>query len=352
MRVIKTTELKGGEYLIKPAITGEDKVIFYEGTCVRPEMIKTLLENGIEEVTIHDEEVVYNRKPLQIIKEEIRNDCREKMKVVMNDYCFRDDGTLEEITEAAEEIMEDIFSKEEISEKVYDIKERSADLYDHSITVAALSVITAVKMNLEKNEIYSIGVGSLLHDIGLKYISVEYKNEDVSKLSPEGLFEYKKHTIYGFSSVEKEKWMSSISKKIILFHHERINGTGYPLKQHNIPIEVRVVSVCDAFDDHICGIGNKQIKVQEAIEYIKKYKNIYFDGNVVDIFLQFVAAYPVGTRVLTNFGEEAIVLEQNEHFTDRPIIKMLKTGKGEDYQYEKIVNLAQNRLMSIEKVIE
>lgn len=351
MKTIKTTELKGGEYLTKPAITKEDKVLLYEGTCVHPAMINTLLENGIEEVTIHDEEA-YSRKPLKIIREEVRTDCQKKMKAVMDNYCYKEDGSLEEITEAAEEIMEDIFSKEEITEKVYDIKERSADLYDHSVTVAALSVITAIKMNLEKNEIYSIGVGSLLHDIGLKYISVDYRDEDVNALSPENLFEYKKHTIYGFSSVEKEKWMSSVSKKIILFHHEKINGTGYPLKQHNLPIEVRVVSVCDAFDDHICGIGNKQIKVQEAIEYIKKYKNIYFDGNVVDIFLQFVAAYPVGTKVITNFGEEAIVLSQNEHYTDRPVIKMLKTGKGEDYQYEKIVNLAQNRLMYIDRVVD
>ena len=343
MKSVKVEALKGGEYLAAPVSTAQGEMLFYEGTCVHPMQIERLKENGIEEVSIFDEDLI-NQEPKEIIKEKLQADCQKKVKKILDGYVCKDNESLQEIEKTAEAIIEDIFRNDEIAEKVFDIKESSANLYDHAITVSGLSVICAIKMNIDKTYVHSIGVGALLHDLGLKYISVDYKDKDPNSFTPENLFEFKKHTVYGFSSVEKEKWMSSTAKKIILFHHERMNGTGYPLKQTTIPPEVRIVSVCDAFDDMICGIGYNQVHVSDAIRYLNKYKDIYFDGRVVDIFLQFVAAYPVGTLVMTTTGDKAVVIEQNEHFPDSPVIKLLKD--------EKIVNLAERRDIAIEKEIE
>lgn len=312
--------------------------------------VEKIKECGVKEVCIFEPEI-FEKKSKEIIKHEVHTDCKNKVKEILDKHVCRNDESLKEISKTAEQIIEDIFNKDEVIEKVYDIKERNADIYDHSINVSALSILTALKMNLSQDLIYNIGVGSLLHDLGLKYISLNYQNVNIDNLSPDNIFEYKKHTVYGFSSVEKENWMSSVAKKIILFHHERMNGTGYPLKQKNIPIEVKIVTVCDSFDDHLCGIGCEKIKVQKAIEYLKTYKDIYFDGRVVDVFLNFVAIYPIGTIVVTNEGEEAIVIEQNEHFTDRPIIRMIKDKDGNNYVSQKIVNLVEICNVFIEKVI-
>lgn len=350
MKTVKINELKGGEYLASPVIDQNQQILFYEGSRLMYAQIDKLIENGIEEVDII-EEITSSKKTKEIIKEEVYTDCKEKVKSLLNNHVCKDDDTLVKITETAEEIMDDILNKEEIVEKVYDIKERSADLYDHSISVSALSIITAVKLNMDKKAIYSIGIGSLLHDMGLKFLTIDYRNIDTYRLSPENLFEYRKHTLYGFSSVEKENWMSSMAKKVILFHHERINGTGYPLKQKNIPLEVRIVSVCDAFDDLICGIGAEQVRVDEAIEYIQKYKNVYFDGAVADIFLQFVAKYPVGTRVKLNTGEIGVVVEQNDHYTDRPVLKLETNREGKSLSSTVIINLVEERDFFIESVL-
>ena len=351
MKNIKVSELKGGEYLAKTVETKEGKTLLYEGTCVRRAQISLMIENGIKSVQIFENDLK-PQKSKEIIKQEVHDDCKNKIKTILSNYVCKEDESLQEITDTANEIIEDIFEKEELAEKVYDIKERNADIYDHSTTVSALSVITAIKMNLDKNLVYSIGVGSLLHDMGLKYTSVEYRNVDVQKFTPENLFEFKKHTIYGFSSVEKEKWMSSSSKKIILFHHERINGTGYPLKQTNLPIEVKIVSICDAFDDRICGIGCERIHVSDAIDYLSKYKDIYYDGKVLDVFMQFVAKYPVGTKVITSIGDTAVVIEQNDHFTDKPVVQLICDKDGNTYSSGVVLNLAEKRSISIEKVIE
>lgn len=350
MKIVRVQDLKGGEYLAKPVILNNNQMLYYEGTCLHSAHIDKIKEYGIEEVSIFEPEI-FIKKSKEIIKQEVHDACKNKVKSILESHIYRNNTDLKEISKAAEEIIEDIFNEEKVVEKVYDIKERSADLYDHCINVSALSILTALKLNLSKNLVFNIGIGSLLHDLGLKYITLDYRNVSIETFTPENLFEFKKHTVYGFSSVEKETWMSSIAKKIILSHHERINGTGYPLKQKNIPIEVRVVSVCDSFDDRICGIGCVQSKVQEAIEYLKINKDVYFDGKVVDIFLNFIATYPIGSVVLTNEGEEAIVIEQNEHFTDRPIIRMIKDKDGNSYKKEKVMNLAEIHNVVIEKVI-
>ena len=70
----------------------------------------------------------------------------------------------------------------------------------------------------------------------------------------------------------------------------------------------------------ICGIAQRRSRVYEAVEYLKSFKNVKYNGKIVDAFLSFTAVYPAGSHVLTNDGEEAIVVSQNKDFQDRPII--------------------------------
>ena len=351
MKTISVNELTGGEYLAKPVKLPDNQTLFYEGTCLYMKHIEALVSANIPEVVIF-EPTVLSPKEKKVIREQLKSDCSRKMRTVMEKYVTIDNG-IKEISDTANDIVEDMFTREEVVDRVYDIRERNADLYDHSIMVASLSILTALKMNLSKWEVYDIGVGSLLHDMGLRYLSTPYQDIDVEKdFDPESLFEYRKHTLYGFSSVEKETWMSNESKKIILFHHERLDKSGFPFKQVVMPISVRIVAIADAFDDILCGIGVKRGNVRQALEYIRNGKDKLFEGRIVDYFLEFIAAYPVGTTVVTNKGDEAIVIEQNEHFTDRPKIKLLRDRTGKSYDEDKTIDLLENDDISIEHVKE
>ncbi len=351
MKTVSVNELTGGEYLAKPVKLSDNQTLFYEGTCLYMKHIEAMICAGIKEVVIF-EPTALSPKEKEIIREQIKSDCSKKVQDVMDRYVTYDDG-IERVTEAANEIVDDIFSREEVLDRVYDIRERNGNLYDHSVMVASLSIITGLKMNLSRWEVYDIGVGSLLHDMGLRYLSVPYQNVDVyNDYDPESLFEFKKHTLYGFSSVEKETWMSNESKKIILFHHERLDKSGYPFKQVVMPISVRIVAIADAFDDILCGIGVKKGNVRQALEYIRNGRDVLFEGRIVDYFLEFIAAYPVGTTVITNKGDEAVVIEQNEHFTDRPRIKLIRDRFGKEYEKDILIDLLSNEEISIESVKE
>ena len=173
------------------------------------------------------------------------------------------------MTGTAHGIISKILEEDDVIERIYDIKERSSDIYEHSISLCSLATLTALKLNLSKERVHDIAVGSLLHDLGLRYMTISYQNQNIDSLSQVEQSEYMKHPVYGYSAVKTEIWISSTGKSNILIHHERIDGSGYPLKAIEIPYEAAIVGVCDAFDEMICGIGCKRFKVYEAIDYMK-----------------------------------------------------------------------------------
>ena len=131
-----------------------------------------------------------------------------------------------------------------------------------------------------------------------------------------------------------------------------MDASGFPLRTREIPFECRIVNVCDTFDEMICGIACKRVKVYEAVEYLKNFKKVSFDAKIVDVFLSLMAVYPVGTYVLTNEGELAVVLAQNKGFQNRPVIRILKNKDGNDVEGEFTKDLLKVHNIFIDKVID
>lgn len=348
MTVRKVEELVGNEVLARILTTWDYQVILPEGAVIRKEYIDKLKELGIKEVCIHDEE---EKHESLILKTDIECSVKKKVKEILENHTYQHTEQLEELSETADNIIDNILEEDRVVEKVYDIKQRNADLYEHSICVCSLAILTALKLELPVESIHDIGVACLLHDIGLRYQTYDYSNKDIKDLPDYELSEFKKHPVYGFSALRDVNWLSDVSKDIVLFHHERINGSGYPLKTKKISLECRIVSVCDAFDEMICGIGYKRIKVHEAIEYLKFYKGKKFDGRVVDAFLNFTAVYPVGTHVLTSEGEVGVVVGQNRDFQDRPVLRIIQDRNGGNVKKEVIKDLLKFQNLFIEKVV-
>lgn len=347
MKVCKISELRGGEILAKTVMTPEYKMLLLDGTILKREYIDKLKEFGIVQVYIKED--IDTRE--NILKAELEEEVKEKVRSILEKHIYNKNGDLIELCKTADYIINSLLEEDEVAEKIYDIKERENDIYEHSITVCSLSILTALKMKLPYERIHDIGIACLLHDLGIRYITVDYVNKDIKNMTEVKASEYKKHPIYGYSVLKNETWISELSKSIILFHHECMNGSGYPLKAVDIPLEARIVAVCEKFDELICGIGHEKVKVHEAIEHLKKFSNILYDKAVVDIFLEFTAVYPVGTYVKTNEGEIGVILRQNKKYTDKPVIKIILDKKG-DRVWKDVVRDLLTDTICITEVVE
>lgn len=380
MKKVKVKSLKGNEILALPIVTDGGTVLIHADVELKPELINRAIRRGIKSLYIKDypEEVInkenynhivisseddyddvynegqdvsdsecadvknekkteYNNKYIEnhIYKvEETAINSRTIIKNVLEKHIYRHNSDLKIIGEQAEKIIESVIEEPEVITNITEMRNISTDMYTHCINVCALSTIMALRLKMSEKQVRNISIGAILHDIGLRYIKVPYMNTNETYMNVKDALEYKKHTIFGYSSLQDEGWIPDIAKEIILLHHERIDGKGYPFqhKGDKIKTEVKLVSLCDDFESLISGVGSPKLKIYEAIEYIKANQGIKYDATITDKLLESVAVYPVGINVITSEGEMGVVVRQNHKFTDRPVIRMLKHADGSQYK--------------------
>lgn len=347
----KVNELKGNEILGKPLMTLDYQIILPEGAQLRPDYLEKMIELGVTDAWVLEEDCTEGNA-FEILKDNIISTVNQKVKDILERHTYHCNEELADLGDAADRIMQHILENENVLEAVLEIRQRSSDLYEHSVSVCALSLLTAMKMKLDQKSLYDIGIGSLLHDIGMRYSVIDVFGCDMLDMSAASWSEYKKHPVFGYDALKNEKWLSDSSRSIILFHHETLDGEGYPIKTGDIPKECRIVSICDTFDEMYGGIGYTRAKLYEVIEYLKNYKNIKYDGKMVDTFLSLIAVYPTGTRVVTNEGEEAIVVRQNNGFQERPVLRITHNQKGEEVTGIVIKDLVKVHNIFIDKVLD
>ncbi len=350
MRLVKIDDIKGNEVLAMSVMTDGYRELLAEGTVLKKEYIPKLVSHGISEVFIKDNGI--SVKSVSILREEISKKCREQIRSIISKHIYNDSlREMHVLAQTADDIISEIMEEEKVVEQIYDIRERSADLYEHSINTCSLAMLVALKMGLDYDTVHDIGVGCLLHDIGLRYILVDYVGIDPDSMKEKDSVEYKKHTVYGYSDFKAETWLNDLSKQIILSHHERIDGSGYPLKITDIPVPVEIAAICDLFDESICGIGSSRMKVYEAVELLKSCKDIKFSGNIVDELLDFTAVYPTKSIVVLSNGDRAVVISQNKGFPERPVLQLISDVNGIRYKEEEVVDLLEHNNLIIDKVL-
>lgn len=347
MKLTKVDELEEGNVLEQDIMTRDYQVLLGSGTVLKKEYITKLKELEIEEVFIHDE-LKIPIKEIVILRNDMEQSFHDKLRDVIEKHTYQHNDKLQELCQTADAIITEILTEDNVLEKVYDIKERSPDLYEHSISLCTLVTLVALKYSFTSDKVHDMGVACLLHDLGLRYLTIDYQNKNMTEMSDMEFAEYKKHPVYAYTSLKNESWLSNESKNMILMHHEHMDGSGYPLHATSIPLAIQIITICDMFDEMISGIGYSQTRVREAVEFVRTAANQLFPQQLVENFLNFIAIYPVGTKVMISTGEQAIVVKQNHAFPDRPVVRIIQDKNGKTVTREITRDLVQEQSVFIE----
>lgn len=162
---------------------------------------------------------------------------------------------------------------------------KNNDEYRHSQRVALIAKRMAMELGLSKDELSILDMASMLHDIGKVMIDnqVLTKKEQLVELEEQLLFS---HPQIGHDLLDSIFSSSKLSE-IILQHHERYDGTGYPkgLKGEEIMIEARIIHLSETFDALTRSTYQTSLDYPEAIKIIQSESGKQFDPNLVDLFI-------------------------------------------------------------------
>ncbi len=216
-----------------------------KSVCVRNEDVGILLEAMKERAQdlVSDSETPASEKTA-IIKEMAAMTVR-----VMFTATEREQKNTEAACGMAKNTVAMFLQEEGVLGNVSKVLVSSRTLYDHSINVCLMSMVLGRRVGLDKGRVQSLGMGALLHDVGMAQIPPEILNKP-GELTPEERAEVQRHPRLGHQLLSMAQNMPYDALNVVLNHHERFDGKGYPtgLSGNNIPTLARLVRIVDTYD--------------------------------------------------------------------------------------------------------
>ena len=193
--------------------------------------------------------------------------------------------------------------------------------YEHSLNVALYSLLIGMQLNLESDDLRNLIHGSILHDIGKTKIPNSILDKP-SSLTQEEFNEIKKHPLYGYNMIKKDKDISEKAKKIVLQHHEKLDGSGYPqgLTSRQINPLAKIVAVADIFDAVTSARAyHKQRTAHDGVNILlQDASNKKISKDIIDALIKSIIVLPVNTVVTLSNGVKGYVVENCNSI--RPVV--------------------------------
>jgi HD-GYP domain-containing protein (c-di-GMP phosphodiesterase class II) len=208
--------------------------------------------------------------------------------------------------------------------------------FTHSVNVCILSLIIGRRLDLTKNQLYWLGLGALLHDIGKTRIDPAITTKE-GALTAEELAEIRRHPLLGLLAFFSIRGFGDVPYRAMLMayeHHMNVDLSGYPpnKRPRSPTIFSRIVAVADRFDAATSKRSYQWLPKppDEVIKDMRDTPNSGLDPLVVKALINVTGIYPVGTVVILDTGELAIVAAPH---TDpkrlhQPIVKIISDPSG------------------------
>ncbi|MBN2797169.1 MAG: HD-GYP domain-containing protein [Clostridia bacterium] len=351
MRAIPTSYIVEGSILAENLYTVDGRVLIKKGTVLNDNLKIKIETNRI--FTVYIEDIHCKTEVNRLLDQGFRVKGALIVKELF-DAAKKNEDIFDQhnaLIKYAEDVLYEIRSYQKVQIEYVDIKNIDNYLYSSAINVAILSALIGWQLGLGSDAVKQLFLGAIYHDIGIALVpkNIIYKTEPLT-------LEEKKHILlhplHGYNFLKDKNYISAYVKKIVLQHHEHIDGSGYPSQNTKDEIDKmsQIVGLADIYDAMTSDRPYRRAtSPKEAIEYIHANKGKIFFLDVAEAFIDRITPYPRGTVVKMSNGMPAVVEKINDKWPLRPIIKLIyKTTSG--YYYETIELMKRQNLL-IEEVI-
>jgi putative nucleotidyltransferase with HDIG domain len=330
MRLVSLSMLKP-EMVLAKSVYYRDCLVLREGTSDLGRYTNSLRKLGIDYVYIEDSKSNGIEIP-DAISEETRVMCKKVLRMTMEEFSTQSVIDIQEISGAVTSIIDDILSNPDVQISLNDIGASDEYTFSHSVSTTVYSLIIATKLGYSKPMLEKLAAGALLHDMGKIYLDNKIINK-AGKLEKEEFEHVKKHTILGYEALKKCVNLTELSRIIALYHHERMDGRGYPtgVKAGELHEFARIVAIADVYDALVSDrCYRSKWSSNQAVNYLVEHAETEFDLKLVSVFIKQIAIYPNGSLVRLSTNEIGIVKEQNKNFPLRPYVRVITDAEGRE----------------------
>ena len=358
MKRVKTSELKPGMVLASDVYNYQDQLVLSAGMVLTEKAIKKLSFYSIFFVRVEDPKALEPKK--EVVQESYSSRVRhsevfkrykeafehnvELMKILMEDFVEEEptEEAVNAVVNNAIQMLEDKQSDSNVFDMLHNMREYDDQTYAHSLNVALICNVLAKWLGMsEKDQKLAFTCG-ILHDVGkLKIPSEVIHKQD--KLTKEEYELIKTHTIEGYNHIRNLDIDDHI-KKTVLMHHERYDGTGYPLgtKGDEIDKFARICAIADVYEATTSARKYRGASSPfHVVDIFEKEGLKQYDTHMVMTFLEKIVDNYMLNRVRLTNDMEGEIVYINKNALSRPVVKC----------GDKFIDLSKEKDISIKELI-
>ncbi|HZK44047.1 MAG TPA: HD-GYP domain-containing protein [Syntrophomonadaceae bacterium] len=338
---IKVNSLRPGLKLGKDIFSYDSQLLLHKDTIIKKEHLDNFATRNIEEVYIQE-----NKPRLRTERkfQDVFSKSLEVVKSFMLGAKIGKELDREEINRTVDFLLEQVFDVNDVFRQIRLMKDKEEYLYTHPVNVALLSILIGRWLECDDDTVRKLGMAGLLHDIGKTFINESILNKP-AKLTAEEFEEMKKHTLLGYNLISNYEWIDETVAKAVLLHHERLDGSGYPMGivGETNSFLASVIAVADVYDALTSDRAySDKTSPYTAIDVLWKESFGKLDPTITKIFCDKTTNFYVGNEVILSNGDKGLVIYIDPGQPTRPTVMV-----GDDF-----INLAEHRSIEITEVID
>ncbi len=340
-----------GARLKNDVFTNTGTFLLRKNTLLQQEHILKLLQHQIDlseyDIYYHDKDLIkveseYDPSAIKKNEQELIEEITVKMTELFEYANINKKIPISELRNDIIPTVSHLSENPNIFKVLKILHEKDDYTYTHNISVAILSLMLGKWLNISKSDLQVLVLGAILHDIGTTQISNDILLKP-GKLTEEEFSIIKKHPVYGYDMLKNTVGISSRASMIVLQHHEREDGTGYPLglKADKIDMLTQIVAISDIFHAMI-----SERNYRRAIPFYKVMRIMNQDSygklnpKVMQVFITRMMDSIIGNQVVLSDGRMGKVIMIKPYDIFNPIVKVDK----------QVVDLSSDYNLNIEKV--
>ena len=314
--LINIDELREGMVVGKEIIVNGN-VLVAKGTRITSSIIKKLRDVYLEnDIIVKNREVakeVIIETARETVKETVKVDYKKELEEVrrtVKNFSYHLENMFDkiklngradisEVRRFSKKIIDELTSPDIIIKNIVMEGSKEDCIFRHSVNVAALSLLLGGWVGFAKEELNLLLYSAVLHDFG----KTKLNHNKICRASEAtyGEEKIKNHPVISYNLVKDITYLSKSVKYGIAMHHERLDGTGYPLglKDEGIHKFARIIAIADTFDDISSNRFNeKNVNPLKSLEIMKNESLGKLDYNYCNIFIEKIINYYIGEKVL------------------------------------------------------
>jgi putative nucleotidyltransferase with HDIG domain len=240
------------------------------------------------------------------------------------------------------------------------LKKRDQYTATHCINVCILALTFGRELGLDDEALHRLGLGALLHDIGKLRVPDAILNKP-GRLTEDEFNIMMTHPQEGHALLADDHSLERDTLDIILHHHERLDGGGYPfgLGEEAISLLTRITTIVDVYDAVTSDrCYHDAIPPARALESLFKWAPGNYDVSLLESFIKCIGIYPIGSVVRLVSQDVGVVVASDQGRRLKPIVMLVQNGEGKPYPTRRFINLSSaiwersGAPMSIQEVLE